>query len=130
MSLHKYCDGVKRRDFIRIGGLAAGGFGLANYLQLAEAGHVKEGHATSGIFIDLNGGPSHLDTFDPKPDAPDGIRGDFKTIETCVPGVRISEHLPKLAANFDKFAILRAPHNQCLPQRGYRRTEIVLRATP
>lgn len=107
MSLHKYCDGVKRRDFIRIGGLAAGGFGLANYLQLAEAGHVKEGHATSGIFIDLNGGPSHLDTFDPKPDAPDGIRGDFKTIETCVPGVRISEHLPKLAANFDKFAILR-----------------------
>jgi hypothetical protein len=107
MSLHKYCDGVKRRDFIRIGGLTAGGFGLANYLQLAEAGHVKEGHATSGIFIDLNGGPSHLDTFDPKPDAPEGIRGDFKTIETCVPGVRISEHLPKLAKNFDKYAILR-----------------------
>jgi hypothetical protein len=107
MSMHRTCDGMKRRDFIRIGGIATGGLTLANYLQLAEAGHVKEGHATSGIFIDLNGGPSHIDTFDPKPDAPDGIRGDFKTIETCVPGVRISEHLPKLAACFDKYAIVR-----------------------
>jgi Protein of unknown function (DUF1501) len=107
MSIHNYCDGLKRRDFIRIGGLSAGGFSLANYLQLAEAGQVKPGHATSGIFIDLNGGPSHIDTFDPKPDAPEGIRGDFKTIPTNVPGVYISEHLPKMAQTFDKYVIVR-----------------------
>ncbi len=107
MSSHSYCDGVKRRDFIRIGGVAIGGLSFANYLSLADAGEVKDGHATSGIFIDLNGGPSHIDTFDPKPDAPEGIRGDFKTIPTNVSGVRISEHLPKMAQSFDKYVILR-----------------------
>ena len=107
MSTHKYCDGLKRRDFIRIGGISAGCLTLANYLQLAEAGQVQVGHATSGIFIDLNGGPSHIDTFDPKPDAPEGIRGDFKTIPTSVAGIQISEHLPKMARAFDKYVILR-----------------------
>ncbi len=101
------CDGFRRRDFIRLGAISSTGFTLANYLQLAEAGQIKGNHAKSAIFIDLNGGPSHLDTFDPKPDAPHGIRSDFKTIPTCVSGVHISEHLPKLAKAFDKFAILR-----------------------
>jgi hypothetical protein len=107
MKLHKYCDGIHRRDFIRLGGLSVGGLSLANYMQLTEAGAVKPGHASAGIFIDLNGGPSHLDTFDMKPDAPEGIRGDFKPIPTNVSGVYISEHLPKLAKTFDKYAILR-----------------------
>ncbi len=107
MPAFKNCDGFRRRDFIRLGAISSTGFTLANYLQLAEAGQVKGGQAKSAIFIDLNGGPSHLDTFDPKPDAPDGIRSDFKTIPTCVSGVHISEHLPKLAKAFDKFAILR-----------------------
>ncbi len=107
MSIHDYCDGIKRRDFIRVGALSASAFTLANYLKMAEAGQVKDGHATSGIFIDLNGGPSHLDTFDPKPDAPEGIRGDFKTIPTGVAGVHISEQLPKMAKSFDKYVILR-----------------------
>jgi Protein of unknown function (DUF1501) len=107
MTAFKNCDGFRRRDFIRLGAISSTGFTLANYLQLAEAGQVKNGQAKSAIFIDLNGGPSHLDTFDPKPDAPDGIRSDFKTIPTCVSGVHISEHLPKLAKAFDKFAILR-----------------------
>lgn len=107
MSIHNYCDGVKRRDFIRIGSLSVGSLSLANYLRLAEAGSVKTGNATSGIFIDLNGGPSHIDTFDPKPDAPEGIRGDFKTIPTNISGIRISEHLPKMAQCLDKYVILR-----------------------
>ena len=107
MSNQKYCDGIKRRDFIRIGGITSGCLTLANYLQLAEAGQVKAGHATSGIFIDLNGGPSHIDTFDPKPDAPDGIRGDFKTIPTNISGIQISEHLPKMAQALDKYVIVR-----------------------
>jgi hypothetical protein len=107
MSSYKHCDGFKRRDFIKVGAVSATGLSLANYLQLAEAGLVKNAGATSAIFIDLNGGPSHLDTFDPKPDAPEGIRGDFKTIPTSVQGIRISEHLPKLAAAMDKYVILR-----------------------
>ena len=107
MSLHNYCDGVKRRDFIRYGSLSVGGLSLANYMRMAEAGQIKDGHATSGIFIDLNGGPSHVDTFDPKPDAEDKIRGEFKTIPTSVAGIRISEHLPKMAKSFHNYAILR-----------------------
>ncbi len=107
MSKQKYCDGVNRRDFIRVGALSASSLTLASYLKMSEAGQVKDGHATSGIFIDLSGGPSHLDTFDPKPDAPEGIRGDFKTIPTSVAGVHISEQLPKMAKCFDKYAILR-----------------------
>jgi len=107
MSKHKYCDGVNRRDFIRVGALSASSLTLASYLKMSEAGQIKDGHATSGIFIDLSGGPSHIDTFDPKPDAPEGIRGEFKTIPTNVAGVHISEQLPKMAKNFDKYAILR-----------------------
>ncbi|MFN9916194.1 MAG: DUF1501 domain-containing protein, partial [Pirellulaceae bacterium] len=76
-------------------------------MRLAEAGQVKPAHATSAIFLDLGGGPSHLDTFDPKPEAPEGIRGDFKTIPTNVSGIRISEHLPKMAKVMDKYVILR-----------------------
>lgn len=107
MTIHKTCDGHSRRDFLRIGSLSATGFTLASYLQLAEAGEVGQARGRSAIFIDLPGGPSHIDTFDPKPDAPEGIRGTFKPIHTNVPGIQISEHLPKLAACADKYAILR-----------------------
>jgi hypothetical protein len=107
MTAHRYCDGFRRRDFIRLGAISSTGFTLANYLRLAEAGQVKPAHATSAIFLDLGGGPSHLDTFDPKPEAPEGIRGDFKTIPTNVSGIRISEHLPKMAKVMDKYVILR-----------------------
>ncbi len=107
MTLHRTCDGHSRRDFLRVGSLSATGFTLANYLKLANAGQVQSAKAKAAIFIDLPGGPSHIDTFDPKPDAPDEIRGTFKPIETNVPGIRISEHLPKLASCADKYAILR-----------------------
>jgi uncharacterized protein (DUF1501 family) len=107
MKLHRTCDGHTRRDFLRVGSLSAAGFTLANYLRLAEAGEVTSTTAKAAIFIDLPGGPSHLDTFDPKPEAPAEIRGTFQPIETNVPGIRISEHLPKLAQCADKFTILR-----------------------
>jgi hypothetical protein len=107
MTVHRTCDGHSRRDFLRVGSLSAAGFSLANYLRLAEAGEVSQRPGKAAIFIDLPGGPSHIDTFDPKPEAPDEIRGTFKPIETNVPGIRISEHLPKLAQCADKFAILR-----------------------
>ena len=107
MTLHRYCDGIRRRDFLRVGALGATGLGLADYLRLAEAGEVKNAKATSAIFINLAGGPSHLDTFDPKPDAPAEYRGEFGTVATNVPGVALCEHLPKLGKCADKFALLR-----------------------
>jgi hypothetical protein len=108
MATNWYCDGIRRRDFLRVGVFGATGLSLANYLRLAEAGQVsKGGKATSAIFINLGGGPSHMDTFDLKPNAPKEYRGEFDPITTNVPGIEISEHLPKLARCADKYAILR-----------------------
>src|SRR5688572_26823196 len=107
MTVHRYCDGIRRRDFVRAGALGAAGLGLADYFRLAAAGEVTNARATSAIFINLAGGPSHLDTFDPKPDAPEEYRGEFRPIPTNVPGVSLCEHLPKLARCADKFAVLR-----------------------
>jgi hypothetical protein len=110
MATSRTCDGVKRRDFLRVGALGAAGVGLSlsGYLRMASAGGVRNGAtAKSAIFINLTGGPSHMDTFDLKPDAPAEYRGTFNPINTNVPGVEISEHLPKLAQHADKFCILR-----------------------
>jgi hypothetical protein len=102
------CDGIPRRDFLRIGALAGLGLSLPRYLSLAGTGGLQAGaRANAAIFVRLAGGPSHMDTFDLKPDAPSTHRGEFKEIATNVPGIRISEHLPKLARCADKFAILR-----------------------
>lgn len=106
MAFSLTCDGIKRRDFLRIGALGTG-IGLSSYLRLADAGEVAKSPAKAAIFINLTGGPSHMDTFDLKPDAPSEVRGKFSPIKTNVPGVEISEHLPHLAKCADKFAILR-----------------------
>ena len=108
MAIHRTCDGVQRRDFLRAGVLGSAGLSLASYMNLDELGAVEQdAKATSAIFINLQGGPSHLDTFDMKPKAPEEYRGTFNPIDTNVPGIQISEHLPKLAQCADKFAILR-----------------------
>jgi hypothetical protein len=112
MSTHRFCDGMERRDFLKIGALTGVGLSLPGFLELVEAGEVAKSKGKSAIFVRLAGGPSHMDSFDMKPDAPDTHRGEFKPIDTNVPGVRISEHLPKLARCADKFAILRGvSHN-------------------
>jgi len=107
MTIHRFCDGIRRRDFVRVGMLGAAGLALGDYLRLAEAGEVKSAQATSAIFINLAGGPSHLDSFDMKPGAPAEYRGQFQQIATNVPGVEFCEHLPKLARCADKFALVR-----------------------
>jgi uncharacterized protein (DUF1501 family) len=107
MATHTTCDGIQRRDFVKVGLLGGAGLSLANYLRLAEAGEVSERGAKAGIFINLQGGPTHLDTFDMKPDAPAEYRGLFNPIKTNAPGVEFCEHMPKLAGCADKFAILR-----------------------
>jgi hypothetical protein len=106
MALHTTCDGVARRDFLRVGLLGGVGLSLSGYLRLANAGEV-DGRIKSGIFVNLNGGPTHLDTFDMKPDAPKEYRGLFDPIKTNVAGVEFCEHMPRLAGCADKFAILR-----------------------
>ena len=107
MSFHRNCDGMLRRDCLKAGILGAGGLTLNSYLRLAHAGEIKNAKADRAIFIELPGGPSHIDTFDPKPTAPDNIRGKFKPIATNVPVIQISEHLPNLAKCADKYAIIR-----------------------
>ena len=104
------CDGVNRRNFLRVGALAAGGIGLPDLLRrrahAAETGaHVKNGAV---IQIWLAGGPSHIDMYDLKPDAPAEFRGEFQEISTSVPGIRISEPLPLQAAIMDKLAVVRS----------------------
>ncbi len=108
MAIHQTCDGMKRRDFLKAGALGIGGLTLSSYLQLAEAGEVRDdAPAKAAIFINLTGGPTHMDTFDLKPNAPAEYRGLFNPIRTNVDGIEICEHMPKLAQNMDKFVILR-----------------------
>lgn len=102
-----HCDGVSRRSFLKIGGMAAGGLSLAQLLSAeAQAGTGRSHKAIINIF--LPGGPSHIDLFDLKPDAPSEIRGEFSPIRTNVPGMEICELFPRLAKNADKFAIVRS----------------------
>lgn len=104
------CDGVSRRDFLHLGMLSCLGLSLADVLRLsaAESRAKTSSTAKSCILIWLDGGPSHLETFDPKPDAPSEIRGEFKPISTSVDGIQICEHLPRVAQCFDQIALIRS----------------------
>src|SRR6516165_8705336 len=100
-----------RRHFLRAG--AAGALGLTLGESLARAGEVPaQAPARAVILLWLWGGPSHLDTFDMKPDAPVEYRGPFEPIATAVPGIRICELLPGLARRADRFALLKALHHE------------------
>lgn len=106
------CNGVSRRSFLKVGTLATLGLSLPDLLRMREAAAAAGRKPANMIFLWLDGGPSHLETFDLKPDAPAEIRGDFKPIETNVSGIRICEHLPKTAKAMDLFTILRSvTHN-------------------
>ncbi len=104
------CENMERRGFLQVGMGALGGLGLTDLLRLrAEAKAAgKPANDVRCIFVWLDGGPSHYETFDPKPDAPDGIRGEFGTVQTSVPGVHFSEHVPQLAKAFDKYTVVRS----------------------
>jgi len=103
----RLCDGVSRREVMRVGGLAMGGLTLANLLQHRAEAATGAGRGKSVIMIWLRGGPSHIDSYDMKPDAPELIRGEFRPIPTNVSGIQICEHLPKHARIMDKLAIIR-----------------------
>jgi hypothetical protein len=108
------CQGVSRRELLRVGGLGVLGLALPDLLRgQARAAPTRDRHPTFGrakscLIVFLNGGCSHHDTFDMKPDAPEEIRGEFKPISSNVPGSRVCEHLPLLSRHFDKFTVVRS----------------------
>lgn len=103
---------ANRREFLRAGAVPLLGLGLPQLLQARESSREALGKAKACIVLFMWGGPAHQDTWDMKPDAPAEYRGDFKPIATRVPGVRICEHLPQLAARMDKLAVIRSmTHN-------------------
>lgn len=105
-----FCDGVSRRNFLRIGSLGMGGLALPSLLRAeSQSGvHNKALRHKAIIMIFLPGGPSHQDMFDLKMEAPSEVRGEFRPIATSVPGIQISEHLPKMARLMDKCSIIRS----------------------
>jgi hypothetical protein len=103
----QFCDGVSRRNFIKIGALGLGGLALPQLLQAESKSGIGKSHKAI-IMIYLPGGPPHQDMFDIKVDAPPEIRGEFKPISTKVPGIHICEHLPKLARMMDKLVPIRS----------------------
>jgi hypothetical protein len=112
---------LRRRDFLRAGFLGLGGLSLAQLMRLEAAGAVKPKDAAV-ILLFVHGGPSHLETYDLKPNAPDEIRGPFRPIATNVPGIEICEHLPKHATIADRFTLIRScTHDEADHFAGHRR---------
>src|SRR5881394_962078 len=115
--IHAHCDGVARRDFLRLGALAPLGFSMGHLLGAKNANALKagaegKGKAKSIILVYLGGGLSHHDSFDLKPEAPAEVRGIYKPIDTNVSGLKIGELLPRMAKTMNKVALVRSgAHN-------------------
>lgn len=117
--MHKYCDGVSRRDVLTAGIAGVGGLNLAAMLRL-EASETESTSRKNAIFIFLTGGQSHMDSWDPKPDAGE-MKGEFDSIATNVPELRVCEHMPQLARQADKYAVVRnVTHTQGAHSPGQR----------
>ncbi len=105
----EFCDGLRRRDFLHAGALSFLGLGLSDVLAMQALGATDPAKTDKNcIMLFLVGGPSQLDTWDPKPDAPAEIRGPYKAINTNVAGIRISENFPRMARHADKYALIRS----------------------
>ena len=103
----RFCDGISRRNFLKIGALGLGGLTLPQLLRAEAQSGISRSHKAI-IMIYLPGGPPHQDMFDLKMDAPSEIRGEFKPIPTNVPGIQICEHLPFMAKMMDKLVPIRS----------------------
>jgi hypothetical protein len=119
----QFCDGVTRRGFLKIGAFGAG-LTLAEMLRLRASAGPTSRSGKSAIMIYLPGGPSHMDMYDLKPEAPKEFRGEFQPIATNVPGIQICEHMPLQARMFDKLAVIRSvvsveEHSDSLVMTGY-----------
>jgi uncharacterized protein (DUF1501 family) len=109
----RFCDGLTRRDFLRVGSLGAGAAALT--LADLHGAPASSGDAVNCILLFLVGGPGQLDTWDLKPNASSNIRGPFKPIHTTVPGVDLCEHFPLMAQRAERFAVVRSVHHQEAP---------------
>jgi hypothetical protein len=135
-SKNNYCDGVSRRSFLQLGAFGAT-LTLADLLRLRSEA-TQEGRQTrqkSAILVYLGGGPSHMDMWDLKPDAPAEFRGDFQPIATNIPGVRICEHFPMQARMWDKLAAIRSivsvnEHSDTMVMTGHSDQESRVRRNP
>ena len=111
-ALNRNCAGIARRDFIQLGVGGVLGLGMSDLVRLRASAASAVGKASSDqvncILVWLDGGPTHYEMFDPKPDAPSDVRGQFKSIPTTVPGVSFCETMPKLAKTLDKMAVIRS----------------------
>ena len=124
----RFCDGVSRRDFLRIGGLAMGGMALPQILRAEQASGSSKSHKAV-IMIFLPGGPPHQDMWDIKTQAPSEIRGEFSPIATNIPGIQIGEMFPRMAGMMDKFTVIRSivgcdgPHDAYQCVTGWKKRE-------
>jgi len=107
----EFCDGLRRRDFLHAGSLSFLGMGLTQLMGLKAQGAVDRSKDTNCIMLFLVGGPSQLDTWDMKPNAPVEIRGPYKPIQTNVAGMEISENFPRMAKHADKYALIRSVYH-------------------
>jgi hypothetical protein len=105
-----FCDGLTRRDFLHAGALSALGLTLPNFFAHKAAGAAGDSDVNC-IMLFLVGGPSHIDTWDPKPKAPEEVRGPFKVIDTNVPGIKITEIFPRMARHADKYSLVRSVYH-------------------
>jgi hypothetical protein len=117
------CEGFYRRDFLKIGAAGLFGLSLPQLLELearandTNAGRARNARATSVIMVWLAGGPATIDMWDLRPNAPENIRGEFREVNTRADGIRISEHLPRMAEVFDKATVIRSLHHT-IPSHG------------
>jgi len=109
-----FCDGLTRRDFLHAGSIATLGLTLPGFMAQKAAGNVKDKDINC-IMLFLVGGPSHIDTWDPKPNAPAEVRGPFKPIATNVPGMQVSEIFPRMAKHADKYSLIRSVYHKAAP---------------
>ena len=110
-SLVRNCAGLSRREALQVGGLSLLGLGLADVLRAAGSGAATS-KEISCIFLWLDGGPSHLETFDPKPNTPDTVRGPYGAVRSNVTGIHVSELLPRLAERMDRCALVRSMNHK------------------
>ena len=105
-----FCDGLSRRDFLHTGSIAPLGLTLSAFQQAKAEQSARDGDVNC-IMLFLVGGPSQIDTFDPKPNAPAEVRGPFSPIKTNIPGIQLSEIFPKTAKHADKFSVIRSVYH-------------------
>ncbi len=123
----RVCNGLTRRALLQVAGAGLLGTSLTKLLAAEEAGLVVKPRAKSVLFVFLYGGPSQLETFDMKPDAPSSIRGPFRPIAARTPGLRICEHLPLLAARSDRYCVIRTVNH---PQNDHNGTHYMQTGHP